>query len=74
MNARVERNLSIFEKYLTAWVIGCIASGIIFGKLAPGIVKYLDGLAIYANKAPVVSIPIATCLFLWKNRVNSYLK
>ena len=63
MNAKVERNLSIFEKYLTAWVIGCVVLGIIFGKLAPGIVKYLDGLAIYVNKAPVVSIPIAICLF-----------
>ena len=63
MNARVERNLSIFEKYLTAWVIGCIVSGIIFGKLAPGIAKYLDGLTIYVNKAPVVSIPIVTCFF-----------
>jgi len=27
------------------------------------LVKFLDGLAIYAGEAPVVSIPIAICLF-----------
>lgn len=45
------------------WVILCIAGGIVLGKVAPGFAKYLDGLAIYVNKAPVVSIPIAVCLF-----------
>jgi len=33
------------------------------GKLAPGVATYLDSLAIYVGKAPVVSIPIAVCLF-----------
>jgi len=31
--------------------------------VAPGFAKYLDGLAIYVGDAPVVSIPIAVCLF-----------
>jgi len=57
------KGLSIFEKYLTLWVGLCIVGGIVLGKLAPGLAKYLDGLAIYVNKAPVVSIPIAVCLF-----------
>ncbi len=57
------RGLSIFEKYLTVWVILCIAVGIVLGKLAPGFAKYLDGMAIYVKTAPVVSIPIAVCLF-----------
>ena len=57
------KGLSIFEKYLTVWVILCIIGGIVLGKSAPGIANYLDGLAIYVNKAPVVSIPIAVCLF-----------
>ncbi len=57
------KGLNIFEKYLTLWVALCIAGGIVLGKLAPGIATYLDGLAIYVNKAPVVSIPIAVCLF-----------
>jgi len=44
-------------------VILCIVAGIILGKVAPGFAKYLDGLAIYVGEAPVVSIPIAICLF-----------
>jgi len=57
------KGLNIFEKYLTLWVGSCIAGGIVLGKFAPGVATYLDGLAIYVNKAPVVSIPIAICLF-----------
>jgi ACR3 family arsenite transporter len=58
------KGLSVFEKYLTVWVILCIAGGIVLGKVAPGFAKALDGLAIYVDEAPVVSIPIAVCLFL----------
>ncbi len=54
---------SIFERYLTLWVALCIVGGIVLGKLAPGLAQYLDGLAIVVNDAPVVSIPIAICLF-----------
>jgi ACR3 family arsenite transporter len=58
------RGLSIFERYLTAWVIVCIAAGIALGRVAPGVATFLDGLAIRVKGAPVVSIPIAVCLFL----------
>ena len=57
------RGLSFFEKYLYVWVILCIGAGILLGKLAPGLAQWLDGLAIYVGRAPVVSIPIAVCLF-----------
>ena len=57
------KGLNIFEKYLTLWVALCIAGGIVMGKFAPGVATFLDGLAIYVNNAPVVSIPIAICLF-----------
>ncbi len=57
------KGLSIFEKYLTVWVILCIAGGIVLGKVAPGFAGWLDGLAISVKGAPVVSIPIAVCLF-----------
>lgn len=57
------KGLTFFEKYLTVWVLLCIVTGILLGKLAPGTAKFLDGLAIYVNDAPVVSIPIAICLF-----------
>jgi len=55
--------LSFFEKYLTAWVIVCIVAGIVLGKIAPGAARFLDGVAIHVGGAPVVSIPIAICLF-----------
>jgi arsenite transporter len=58
-----EKGLGFFEKYLTVWVFICIAVGILFGKAAPGAVRFLDGLAMYVGGAPVVSIPIAICLF-----------
>ena len=53
----------IFERFLTVWVLLCISAGIILGKIAPGVAQYLDGMAIYIKGAPVVSIPIAICLF-----------
>ena len=55
---------SIFERYLTLWVGLCIVGGIGLGKLAPNLAKTLDGMSIDVNGAPVVSIPIAACLFL----------
>jgi len=60
---KTERKLNVFEKYLTVWVILCIIAGIGVGRAVPGVARYLDGLAIYVDKAPVVSIPIAVCLF-----------
>ncbi len=54
---------SLFERYLTLWVGLCIVGGIILGKVAPGFAKTLDGMSINVNGAPVVSIPIAICLF-----------
>jgi ACR3 family arsenite transporter len=54
---------SVFERFLSLWVILCIVAGILLGKVAPGVAQYLDGLAIYVKGAPVVSIPIAVCLF-----------
>jgi len=53
-----QKKLSIFEKYLTVWVLLCIGGGICLGKLAPRIAIKLDSLSIYQ-----VSIPIAICLF-----------
>ncbi|MDJ0700164.1 MAG: ACR3 family arsenite efflux transporter [Woeseiaceae bacterium] len=55
--------MSIFERYLTVWVALCIVAGILLGKIAPEVAHTLDGMAIQVNGAPVVSIPIAICLF-----------
>ncbi len=57
------QGMSFFERYLTLWVALCIVAGIILGKLAPGFAQALDGMAIHVNGAPVISIPIAICLF-----------
>ncbi len=54
---------SVFERFLSLWVVLCIAAGIVLGKIAPGVARYLDSLTIDVNGAPVVSIPIAVCLF-----------
>ena len=61
--AKESKGLSFFEKYLSVWVAISIVAGIALGKVAPGVAKYFDGLAIYVGEAPVVSIPIAICLF-----------
>ncbi len=54
---------SLFERYLTVWIGLCIVGGIVLGKIAPNLAKSLDGMSIYIDGAPVVSIPIAICLF-----------
>ena len=55
--------MSFFERYLSVWVVLCIIGGILLGKVAPEFASTLDGIAIHVNDAPVVSIPIAICLF-----------
>ena len=57
------QGLGFFERYLTVWILLCIGVGIVLGSVAPGVAEFLDGMAIYVNDAPVVSIPIAVCLF-----------
>jgi len=59
----MNKGIHFFERYLTFWVILCIAAGIALGKLAPHLARTLDSLAISVNGAPVISIPIAICLF-----------
>lgn len=54
---------SVFERYLTVWVGLCIIGGIILGKVSPGVAGTLDGMSINVGGAPVVSLPIAICLF-----------
>jgi arsenite transporter len=51
--------ISFFEKYLTLWVILCMAAGILIGRYLPGIPAFL-GKFEYAK----VSIPIAILIWL----------
>jgi arsenite transporter len=53
-----EKKLSIFERYLTVWILLCIAGGILLGRVSPAVATTLNDFSIYQ-----VSIPIAVCLF-----------
>ena len=55
--------MSFFERYLTLWVGLCIVAGIAIGRLAPNLAKWLDGMSVFVDGVPVISIPIAICLF-----------
>ena len=57
------QGLGAFERYLTVWVLLCIVAGVGLGKLAPELAHTLDAMAISIDGAPVVSVPIAVCLF-----------
>ncbi len=61
--AEQRRMTNVFERYLTLWVALCIVAGIVLGRIAPGMASTLDEFSIFINGAPVVSIPIAICLF-----------
>jgi len=59
-----ERKMSnLFERYLTVWVGLCILGGILLGRIAPELAQSLDRMSISVDGAPVVSVPIAICLF-----------
>ncbi|MBX3404023.1 MAG: ACR3 family arsenite efflux transporter [Phycisphaeraceae bacterium] len=55
--------MGLFERHLTLSVGLCIIFGIVLGRVAPSIATTLDGIALHVGTAPVVSIPIAVCLF-----------
>jgi ACR3 family arsenite transporter len=61
--SREPKAMGLFERYLTLWVGLSIIAGIALGKIAPGVATSLDGITLDVGGAPVVSIPIAVCLF-----------
>ncbi|MCK5828817.1 MAG: ACR3 family arsenite efflux transporter [Methylococcales bacterium] len=63
MVATKKHDMGIFERYLTLWIGLCITLGVLLGAYAPELAKTLDNMSIKINGAPVVSIPIAICLF-----------
>ncbi len=58
-----KRGMGFFEHYLSLWVALCIVGGIVLGAYAPEFAKTLDSMSLEVNGAPVVSVPIAVCLF-----------
>jgi arsenite transporter len=61
--SKKREGISAFERYLSIWVGLCIAAGIFLGKIMPNLAATFDGMAIRVQGAPVISIPIAVCLF-----------
>ncbi|MGL6198803.1 MAG: ACR3 family arsenite efflux transporter [Lachnospiraceae bacterium] len=53
------QGISFFEKYLTIWVLLCMAAGILIGKFLPGIPSFLNKFE-FAQ----ISIPIAILIWL----------
>ena len=58
MKEKKNPGIGFFEKYLTVWVILCMAAGVLIGRFLPGVPAFLSRFE-YAN----VSIPIA--LLIW---------
>ncbi len=54
-----KKDISFFERFLTLWVLLCMAAGIVIGKFIPQIPSFLSKFE-YAN----VSIPIAILIWL----------
>ena len=59
MSNEKNQGIGFFEKYLTLWVIICMAVGVLIGKYLPAVPEFL-GKFEYAN----VSIPIAVLIWL----------
>lgn len=59
MSTEKNQGIGFFEKYLTLWVIICMAVGVLIGKYLPAVPDFL-GKFEYAN----VSIPIAVLIWL----------
>lgn len=61
MSKETEKNtgISIFQKYLTVWVILCMIAGVLIGKYLPVIPQFLEKLSIAG-----ISIPIAILIWI----------
>lgn len=57
-DVKKSNGISIFQKYLTVWVILCMVVGVLIGKFLPAVPAFLDKLSIAG-----ISIPIA--ILIW---------
>ena len=56
------KRLAFFERYLTLWVLLCMAVGVAFGKLLPGVTATLSKLEF--GQGSQVNVPIGILLWL----------
>lgn len=59
MNEKSTSGISFFEKYLSVWVLLCMAAGVLIGKYLPGIPAFLAKFEYYN-----ISIPVAILIWL----------
>ncbi|MGB4595471.1 MAG: arsenical-resistance protein, partial [Anaerolineaceae bacterium] len=45
--------IGFFEKYLTVWVLLCMAAGILIGKYLPAIPEFLGKIQYYGQNIPI---------------------
>jgi len=57
-----KKRLNFFERYLSLWVLACMAVGVAAGKIAPGFVSELSRLEF--GEGSQVNIPIAVLIWL----------
>ena len=62
MKRIAERRLGFFERYLTAWVAGCMVLGVLLGKALPGATDALRRLQL--GEGSHINIPIAILIWL----------
>lgn len=53
MSNKKNQGIGFFEKYLTVWVLLCMASGILIGKFLPGIPDFLENVQIAGQNIPI---------------------
>ncbi len=56
------RRLPGFERYLSVWVVACMAAGLLIGRLWPGAMRVLSGLEFVPGSQ--VNVPIALLIWL----------
>jgi ACR3 family arsenite transporter len=64
MDARpvVEKQLNLFERYLTVWIALCMVAGVVLGRLAPGLVQTLRTMEF--GQGSHINLPIALLIWL----------
>lgn len=62
MSKEKTQGIGFFEKYLTVWVLLCMAAGILVGRFLPGVPAFLERFE-YAQ----VSMPIAVLMIIENN-------